>query len=363
MDGRILRGAVDLVRARGARAQLVVLRHGRTVVDRAFGCRPDARFWIFSASKPLTAVAVHRLAEDGALDLDAPVADLWPAFARAGKAAVTTRHVLQHRAGFGVGPGTFGDVAVLHDWHRAVARIERMPLRWEPGAVPAYSPLVSGFVLGEVGRRVTGQPIRDVLGERVLAPLGLRSTSLGLPPEQLRRTVPVRGGSPLGLAVQAVVNRPAVRRAVIPAAGVATTARDLARFYLALLRGGALDGQRVLRPETLAAALAPTSDAEVDRIAHYPIRWTEGFQLGGPRIVPGTVSPMGASSSVRAFGHNGSNCCIAWADPDRDLVVAYLTDRVTWPLRDLWHHAAVADRVLAAVPAGAAQAPRVRTRP
>ncbi len=349
MDPRRLGEAVDVVRARGARAQLVVLRHGRTVLDRSFGCLPDARFWIFSASKPLVAVVLLRLAERGDLDLDAPVAATWPAFAAGGKASVTTRQVLCHRAGFGVGPGVLGDVAVLHDWDRAVARIERMRLRWAPDEVAAYSPILSGFVLGEVARRATGVPIRDLLTELVLEPLALDATALGLPDALLPRAVPVSGGSPLGVAVAAVVNRPAVRRAVIPSAGVATNARDLARFYLALLHGGELDGRRILEPATLAAALVSTSDDEVDRVAHWPIRWGEGFQLGGPRSVRGTVSPMGASSSERAFGHNGSNCCIAWADPDRDLVVAYLTDRVTWPLPDLRHHAEVADRILAAV--------------
>jgi CubicO group peptidase (beta-lactamase class C family) len=349
MDPARLAEAVDVVRARRARAQLVVLRHGRVVLDRAFGCRADARFWIFSASKPLVAVVLHRLAERGELDLDAPVARVWPEFGARGKEAVTARQVLRHRAGFGVGVGVLGDVAVLHDWGRTITRIERMLLRWAPGEVPAYSPILSGFVLGEVLRRTTGRDVRDLLGELVLEPLGLTSTALGLPDELLRYAVPVHGGSPLGVAVAAVVNRPAVRRAVIPAAGVATTARDLARFYLALLRGGELDGARILQTRTLAAALRPTSDDEVDRVAHWPIRWTEGFQLGGPRSVRGTVSPMGASSSEVAFGHNGSNCCIAWADPERDLVLAYLTDRVTWPLPDLRHHAEVADRVLAAV--------------
>jgi CubicO group peptidase (beta-lactamase class C family) len=59
---------------------------------------------------------------------------------------------------------------------------------------------------------------------------------------------------------------------------------------------------------------------------------------------------MGASSGTRTFGHNGSNCCIGWADPDRDLVVVHLTDRIGRPLPDLRYHAAVADRILAAVP-------------
>jgi CubicO group peptidase (beta-lactamase class C family) len=117
-----------------------------------------------------------------------------------------------------------------------------------------------------------------------------------------------------------------------------------------LLAGGRVGLRRVLAERTVAGALAPSGDDGFDRVARYPIRWSAGFQLGGPRTVPGTVSPMGASSGTRTFGHNGSNCCIGWADPDRDLVVVHLTDRIGRPLPDLRYHAAVADRILAAVP-------------
>ncbi|MDQ1530139.1 MAG: hypothetical protein QOE37_244, partial [Microbacteriaceae bacterium] len=111
--------AVDLIRRRGARAQLVVQRRGRTVLDRSFGCRPDALFWTFSAGKPFTALLVHQLAEEGVLELDAPVSRYWPEFGRRGKEAVTVLQVLQHRAGFG-GARVLGDAAAMTDWGRAV---------------------------------------------------------------------------------------------------------------------------------------------------------------------------------------------------------------------------------------------------
>jgi CubicO group peptidase (beta-lactamase class C family) len=325
-----------------------VQRHGRTVLDRSFGCRPDALFWTFSAGKPFTALVVHRLAEQGVLELDAPVARYWPEFGRVGKEGVTVLQVLQHRAGFG-GVRVLGDAAVMTDWGRAVHRIERARPAWAPGTDPGYSPIAAGFALGELVQRVTHRRLAEVLTEQILSPLGLADTSLGLTPHRLRRAVPVRGTGALGRLVAAVVNRPAVRRAPIPAGGISTTADDLARFYRMLLAGGRLGRTRIVSPTTLARALEPPPDARLDRVAWYPIRWTPGFQLGGPRAVPGTVSPMGAESSPRAFGHNGSNCCIAWADPDRDLVFVHLTDRVGWPLPDLRYHASVADRVLAAV--------------
>ncbi|HEY8319095.1 MAG TPA: serine hydrolase domain-containing protein [Amnibacterium sp.] len=348
--------AVRMIRARGAVAQLVVLHRGRPVLDRAFGCRPDALFWTFSAGKPVTAMTVHVLAERRLLDLDAPVASVWPDFAARGKAAVTVRQVLEHRAGLGAAR-IAGDALVLADRERATARVAAAPLVREPGTAAGYSPLAAGFVLGELIRRVTGSPEREVVQQLLLDPAGLGDTHLGLPGSLLPRAVPVRGASALGRLVAARVNRPAVRRAVIPSAGLSTTARDLAAFYRMLLAGGRVGRRRVLAASTVAEAVAPSGDDGFDRVARYPIRWSAGFQLGGPRAVPGTVSPMGASSSPRAFGHNGSNCCIAWADPDRDLVVVHLTNRIGWPLPDLRFHAAVADRILAAVPSEPATSP------
>jgi len=351
MGGTSLDDAVRMIRARGAVAQLVVLQHGTPLVDLAFGCRSDALFWTFSAGKPITAMTIHLLAERGLLDLDAPVAAVWPAFAREGKAAVTVRQVLEHRAGLGA-LRIPGDALAIADRDRAVARVAAAPLVREPGTAAGYSPIAAGFVLGELIRRVTGVPEQDAVAALLLEPAGLHDLHLGLPGPLLPRAVPVRGAGPLGRAVAARVNRPVVRRAVIPSAGLSATARGLAAFYRMLLAGGVRDGRRVLGAATVADAVAPSGDDGFDRVARYPIRWSAGFQLGGPRTVPGTVSPMGATSGRRTFGHNGSNCCIGWADPDRDLVVVHLADRIGHPLRDLRYHAAVADRILAAVPTG-----------
>lgn len=93
-----LGGAVRLVRARGCAAQLCVIHDGRVLLDQAFGCGADSLFWLFSASKPVVALAVHLLAERGLISLDDAVARYWPQFARHGKGAITIRHVLQHRA-------------------------------------------------------------------------------------------------------------------------------------------------------------------------------------------------------------------------------------------------------------------------
>lgn len=347
IDG--LERAWALVEARGAAAQLCVVRDGEVLLDRSTGCGQDSLFWIFSASKPFVAMLVHLLAERGELSLDDTVAAHWPEFGQAGKEAITIRQVLQHRSGMPVAGNALGDALAMSSWDKAVRRIERARPAWPAGEAPAYQYINYGFILGELVQRVTGVPVREFLATELLDPLRLRDTFLGLPDDAWPRHVPVRFGNPANRPAQVVINRRSTRRAVIPAAGVSTTARDLARFYLMLLRGGELDGVRVLQAATIAQAKTPSSDGETDRFVKLPIRWSQGFQLGGPR--PGDLrNPLGQTSSPLTFGHNGSNCCIGWADPTRRLAVAYLSDLLTSWRVDGSHQAAVDDAIIAACP-------------
>jgi CubicO group peptidase (beta-lactamase class C family) len=347
-----LDAAVALAAARGCPAQLCVIHRGQVVLDESIGCRPDSLFFLFSASKPMTALLVHLLAERGELALDDPVARYWPEFGQRGKHAITIRQVLQHRSGLPVARSMAADALTMTDWAASVRALERAAPAYPPGQVPAYHVLSYGFLLGELVQRVTGTPVRDFLAAELLGPLGLRDTYLGLPAERWERHVPVSGRGPAELATGLMVNRRAVRQAVIPAASVSATARDLARLYQALLNGGKLGGGRVLRPETIVAARRPSSDGETDRYLKLPVRWSEGFQLGGERggrrRLGGRFSPMGQRSSPLAFGHNGSYVCIGWADQERQLAVAYLTGRLVSRAAGSRHMAAVSDAILTA---------------
>ncbi|SEG48225.1 CubicO group peptidase, beta-lactamase class C family [Actinacidiphila yanglinensis] len=346
VDRQRLGRVTELVRARGAVSQLCVLRDGKVLLDRSFGCDPDALFLTFSAGKPLVALLVHLLAERGGLALDDPVSRHWPEFGEHGKEAVTVRQVLQHRSGMSTARGMLGDALAMTDWERSVRGIERAPLRHPPGQAPAYQVIIYGFVLGELVRRVTGTPPRELLRTEFLAPLGLRDLHLGLPDGAWSRHVPVRGRGTAARLSGRALNRRATRRAVIPSAGVSVTARDLARFYAMLLRGGELDGTRVLAPDTVREARRLSSDDEVDRVIRLPIRWAQGFQLGGPPRDAAHARPMGRHSSEDAFGHNGSNCCLAWADPGRGLVFVHLTDLLTGGHEGARHQSAVSDAVI-----------------
>jgi CubicO group peptidase (beta-lactamase class C family) len=328
-----------------------VLSHGEVVLDLAVGCQPDSLFLLFSAGKPMVALLVHQLAERGALELDDQVAKYWPEFGQHGKQEITIRQVLRHRSGVPVA-GTFAsDAITMTNWELSARNLERATPAYPPGQVPAYHVISYGFILGELVQRVTGSPVRKVLAAEILRPLGLRDTFLGLPPEHWPRHVPVSGHGPAELATALVVNRRTVRQAVIPAASVSATARDLARLYQALLAGGERDGVRVLQPDTILQARQPSSDGEIDRYLKLPVRWSEGFELGGERAGPvrvgGGHGPMGRLASRTTFGHNGSCVCIGWADPERQLAVGYLTGRLVSRTAGARHMAAVSDAILA----------------
>ena len=177
-------------------------------------------------------------------------------------------------------------------------------------------------------RRVSGVPVDRFLAAEVLQPLGLGDTYLGLPAQHWRRAVPVRATGRNGWVKQLVFNRRSTRRAVIPAAGLSTTARDLARFYQAMLDAGRPGSAGVFDAATVARAREPSNEDERDRFLGFPVRWAHGFQLGGPDLGPAPTRgrAMGRHSSALTFGHNGSNCCIGWADPTRRLAFAYTSN-------------------------------------
>lgn len=349
MGNRGFDQVAELIGKRNARAQVCVVHRGEVLLDQVFGCQNDSLFLIYSASKPFVALAVHLLAQRGELELDDPVAAHWPEYAQHGKHDITIRHVLQHRAGVPVARGLARTITSMTSWDRSVMDAARARPRYPAGQVPAYHFITYGFILGEIIRRVSGVPVRQFLADNLLAPLGLDDIHLGLPDAAWPRHIPARAGHPSELVNCLLFNRRAVRQAVVPAAGISTTASQLARFYQMLLRGGELDGVRVLQPGTIAQARRPSSDGQVDAFIKRPVRWAEGFQLGGPGADPRDMSRMlGTRSNPDAFGHAGNASCIAWADPETELAFGYLSDLQPGIDDGVAHLAEVSDAALAA---------------
>ena len=231
---------------------------------------------VFSTTKGVTAICTHLLAQRGELDLDAPVAALWPEFAAAGKDRITTRDLLSHRAGLPVIDGTIKPEEALA-WDPIVERLAAQQPIWEPGTAHGYHALTYGWLVGEVVRRTTGRSLGRFLADELAGPLGLELW-IGLPeeheprvstligsewnlsatlgeellaslPEEIRALV-VAFADPEGVSQRALTvttpamdwNSRAVHAAEIPAANGIATARSLARLYAACV--SEVDGTR-----------------------------------------------------------------------------------------------------------------------
>jgi CubicO group peptidase (beta-lactamase class C family) len=300
--------------------QVAVCLGGDLIVDVSIGYAdaPGGRpvgsgtlFPVFSVTKGLVATAVHRAADEGLLDLAAPVSAYWPEFAAGGKAGATVADVLTHSVGIPAMPDGC-TVEQMCDWQHMTAAVAAMPAMWQPGRATGYHAYTYGWIAGELLRRVRGDGDPSATMSGALAGLGVSDFWIGLPEAQLGRVAtlhastagPARGPNALfDRALPAatrpqprVFNRPEVRRACLPAAGGIGTAASLARLY---------DRLAAARPD---AATRLQTDAE-DLVLGRRIRKSLGYFLSGGDN-PQTV-PMGRHA---AFGHPGSGGSTAWAD-------------------------------------------------
>lgn len=317
-------------------AQLVVLRHGQVVVDLAHGIAnmrrkdpvlPTTPFLIWSTTKPFTAMCIHHLVEQGKICLDAPIADYWPEFGCKGKQNATVRHALIHQAGIPK-RGLIFQMFLWPRWKLVSRNVARLKAEYKPGTQTAYHTVNFGFILGEIVRRVSGEPIRVYMHEHFLQPLGLTDTALGLPQTWRQRAAGIYSGHKEQNSPVFIFNLPRIRSAVIPAATLHSTARNLAIFFQMLLNGGIYGGRQYLQPQTIQNALTLQYEGP-DQTIGRSMRWALGFHLGGE--YPGNdleLQPLGRRSTIHTFGHAGQGSCIAWADPDAQLVLAFTCNRL-----------------------------------
>ncbi|REH36823.1 CubicO group peptidase (beta-lactamase class C family) [Paraperlucidibaca baekdonensis] len=296
--------------------------------------QPDTPMCLFSASKVVTAMLIHKLAEDHKIDLLAPVAHYLPAFAANGKAHVTTAHILAHRAGIPTIQGDF-DTDILFDTEQVVDILFNAKPSSRSGHRAAYHAVTGGYILGELIRAVTGQDAREYLRDTIQKPLGMKYFNYGLAPE-------FRGEEAMGYAtgykpvlavdwflqnalggdletVVNVSNDPRFMDIICPAGNIYANADEACRFFELLLRGGSLDGQRIFDPLTIRRATLEAGKPQFDGTLLAPLRYSHGMMLGGNPV--GLYGPM----TGRAFGHLGFSNIFCWADPERDISVSLLT--------------------------------------
>ncbi len=295
----------------------------------------DTPVCLFSASKAITAMLVHKLAEEGLIKLHDPVAEYIPEFGTRGKQYITVGQVLAHKAGIPTIKQKEPDPSILWDWDACVQLLCDAQPRRDAGNAQAYHAITGGFILGEIMRRVTGQDLNEILRSRLTLPLGSRTMSFGLAPElQPAAALNYHTGPlevfPLSYVVKRalgasfdtvceVSNSPEYMSSYIPAGNVYATALDACDFFQCLLNGGTFGGNRVFERSTVARAISEASARQWDRTLFVPLRTSEGFMLGD--------SPFGmyGPRTREAFGHLGFICIFCWADPSRDIAVSLLT--------------------------------------
>ncbi len=330
---------------------LCIRRRGEIVLDRAIGhargnspddpedaalvpATPDTLYNLFSGSKAITAMLIHLLHEREQLHVDEPVATFIPDFARKRKHRITIRDVLTHRAGIPSAPSSVIDLDLLGDHDRILDLICDLEPTFKPGKAPAYHAITGGFILSAIIERVSGQSLRDFLTSEIREPLGLEHFNYGVKPELLDQVAVEAFTGPvptwphknlienaLGLPMAELVeagNDPRYRSGVVPSGNIIATPNEICRFFELLLCGGVYEDTRVFEQRTVTQATEPQTGNQVDRVLMLPVPYSMGFMLG--HDVFGFYGPR----SGKAFGHLGFTNVLAWADPERDISVAFL---------------------------------------
>lgn len=366
------------LRKRPGGAAVAAYHRGRRVVDLWAGARdesgapwgPDTACVCYSTTKGVVATALHVLVDRGVLDYDDPVVAHWPEFGAAGKESITVRDVLAHRAGLFDVRALVADARELLDWDHMTGALAAATPQPPPRGHSAYQALTWGYLVGEIMRRASGREVPELVRTELAAPLGIDRLHVGAPegalddvarlvgsparstggPSPRRRAaqrrqqrvfrtaekVLRRFGHPIDLRRAAAALGPEgissfdfssdeVLQACIPAANGLFSARALSRLYAALAGGGALDGVRILSPETLSRATA-IQVRGFDQVTLFRMRWRLGYHR--VQTLRGVLP--------RGFGHFGWGGSGAWADPGRELSFAYVVNTGTGtPIGDL----------------------------
>jgi uncharacterized protein YbbC (DUF1343 family)/CubicO group peptidase (beta-lactamase class C family) len=301
---------------------VLVGRGDEILLHRAYGSRrlvPDARpmtpdtiFDIASLTKPVgTTLAVLSLVERGAIKLDAPLGRYLKEFHAGAFKEATIRRILTHSAGF---PPYPANGIATAGFPAAAQSLAQLPLDYPPGTAFQYSD--TGFILlGEVVRRVSGEPLDRYLARVFFQPLGLRDTTFRPRDAVKDRIAPTEFAN--GHMLQGEVHDPRARLlgGVAGNAGMFSTAADLARICRMLLHGGTLDGRRYLTPATVELMWEPSADGRGTR--------TLGWDLSSP--YSSTMAPFFPMGSV---GHVGFTGTALWVDPASRVYVILLSNRV-----------------------------------
>ena len=316
-------------------AQVYVSLDGEPVADFAVGearrgvpMTPETLMVWLSCSKPIGAVALAQLWEQGRLDVDDPVVRFIPEFGSRGKEGVTLRHLLTHTSGLHCADTGWPDVP----WEESIARICDAPLEpgWVPGQRAGYVAESSWFIVGEVVRRLDGRPYARYVREELFEPLEMTDCWIAMSPDQyfsygdrlgVMHLIP-RGHAaprPIGFDTEAACTH------ARPGGSGRGPMRELGRFYEMLLARGVIGGTGILTAQSVEALTARHRAGMRDETFRHTVDWGLGFLVDSKPYGPDTVPyGFGRHASRRTFGHGGAESSISFADPDARLVVAWV---------------------------------------
>ena len=328
---------------------LCVRRHGQVWINRAIGhasgngpgdhgeprlMTTRTPVCLFSASKPVVAMLIHHLADEGRLSLTDPVSRYLPAFRGHGKEALTLHQILCHRSGLARLPLPPSPELLFNPDALWAALCSARPD--SPGSSAlAYHALSGGLILARVVEAVSGNTLSAQLDQVFRQPMDMRFFHYGMPSDSAALAARhYATGLPtpppltwlveraLGGSMEAAAEISADPRwlaAVIAPGNLYATGEEVSRFFQMLLDGGRYGEQQLLSEESIQAAIRPAGPLRFDRILCLPMRYSAGMMLG--------MRPMGLFGwqAGEAFGHLGLINKFAWADPSRDIAVALLT--------------------------------------
>jgi CubicO group peptidase (beta-lactamase class C family) len=365
VDGGFLPGLITQVYRRGELVHCGL--SGHMDLERDKPMREDAIFRIYSMTKPITAVALMMLAEEGLIGLDDDVAGHIPAFKRLGVYAsgmptllaaappsfITTRverpmkvvDLVTHTSGLTYGfmmrtmvdynyrKAKIGDFQTPGGLDAMIEQLSAVPLEFSPGTAWNYS--LSIDVIGYLVQKLSGMPFGEFLRTRLFEPLGMHDTAFFCPPEKIERFASCYQPGEDGRGLKLQDDSHASTYAAPPAlesggGGLVSTAHDYMRFCRMMLHGGALDGARFLSPKTVAlfslnhlpdnrelADMAPPG--AFSEAAYFGI----GFSIGcGVNI---NVARTRLPGSQGEYFWGGAASTAFWIDPAEDLAVVFMT--------------------------------------
>jgi CubicO group peptidase (beta-lactamase class C family) len=353
-EGRLPGFLVSL--ARGGRV-VHLTTHGLRDVAAGLPVESDTVWRIYSMTKPVTALAVLMLAEEGGLALDDPLERHLPAFAgprvyvsgsgeeittRPAPGPILIRHLLTHTAGLTFGfycshpvdalyraAGLASSVPPGADLAETMDVYASLPLQFDPGTQWNYS--VASNILGRVVEVVSGQPLDTFFAERILGPLGMTDTAFHVTDEQAVRLAELYGQTDAG-GIEPIPGLPVHGRPrfLSGSGGLVSTAHDMHRFMELLRRRGELDGTRLVTPATVDLMTRNHLPGDADlrsygsRPAHDdPGNDGVGFGLGVSVVIDPTRTQ--APSGLGMYGWSGVATTTFWVDPSRDLTLQFMT--------------------------------------